>query len=141
MLPQPYVTTVMANNENVRIALDVTKEWEKLSGSDSTVVTGVVVVNTEYYKNNKEAVDKFVQEYKNSVEYVNNNVDSAAQLVEDFDIFKAAIAKKAIPNCNITFINGNEMKTKINNYLKVLYDENEASVGGKLPEDDFYAGL
>ena len=58
-----------------------------------------------------------------------------------FDIFKAAIAKKAIPNCNITFINGNEMKTKINNYLKVLYDENEASVGGKLPEDDFYAGL
>ena len=115
MLPQPYVTTVMANNENVRIALDVTKEWEKLSGSDSTVVTGVVVVN--------------------------NNVDSAAQLVEDFDIFKAAIAKKAIPNCNITFINGNEMKTKINNYLKVLYDENEASVGGKLPEDDFYAGL
>ncbi len=141
MLPQPYVTTVMANNENVRVALDVTKEWEKLSGSDSTVITGVVVVNTEYYKNNKEAVDKFVEEYKNSVEYVNNNVDEAAQLVEDFDIFKAAIAKKAIPNCNITFINGNEMKTKINNYLKVLYDENEASIGGQLPKDDFYVGL
>lgn len=141
MLPQPYVTTVMANNENVRIALDVTKEWEKLSGSDSTVVTGVVVVNTEYYNNNKEAVDKFVEEYKASVKYVNDNVDAAAQLVEDFDIFKAAVAKKAIPNCNITFINGNEMKTKINNYLKVLYEENEASVGGKLPNNNFYAGL
>lgn len=138
MLPQPYVTTVLANNANARVALDVTKEWEKLAGSDSTVVTGVVVVNTDYYKNNKQAVDKFVEEYKKSVDYVNSNVDAAAQLVEDFDIFKAAVAKKAIPACNITFINGSQMKTKINSYLKVLFDENGASVGGKLPDDGFY---
>lgn len=138
MLPQPYVTTVLANNSNARIALDVTKEWEKLAGSDSTVVTGVVVVNTEYYKNNRQAVDRFVEEYKKSADYVNANVDEAAQLVEDFDIFKAAVAKMAIPACNITFINGSQMKTKISNYLKVLFDENEAAVGGKLPDDGFY---
>lgn len=138
MLPQPYVTTVLANNSNARVALDVTKEWEKLAGSDSTVVTGVVVVNTEYYKNNRQAVDRFVEEYKKSADYVNANVDEAAQLVEDFGIFKAAVAKMAIPACNITFINGSQMKTKISNYLKVLFDENEAAVGGKLPDDGFY---
>lgn len=138
MLPQPYVTTVMMNNENVRVALDVTKEWENLAGSDSTVVTGVVVVNTDYYKNNKEAVETFVKEYKESVTFVNSNVENAAQLVEEFDIFKAAVAKKAIPNCNITFINGNEMKTKIENYLKVLYNENPDSIGGNMPDASFY---
>lgn len=138
MLPQPYVTTVQMNNPDARIALDVTEEWEKLEGSDSTVVTGVIVVNTEYYKDNKAAVDQFMTEYKESVEYVNANVDAAAQLVEEFDIFKAAVAKKAIPECNITFITGNEMKNKVNSYLQVLYDENAAAVGGKMPGNEFY---
>ena len=54
MLPQPYVTTVMAANSDVRIALDVTKEWEKLSTDGSTVVTGVIAVNADYYEKNKE---------------------------------------------------------------------------------------
>lgn len=138
MLPQPYVTTVQMNNPNARIALDVTEEWEKLEGSGSTVVTGVIVVNTEYYKDNKAAVEEFMTEYRESVEYVNSNVDAAAQLVEEFDIFKVAVAKKAIPECNITFITGNEMKTKVNSYLQVLYDENAAAVGGKMPGEEFY---
>lgn len=138
MLPQPYVTTIMMNNSNVRIALDVTAEWEKLAGSESTVVTGVIVVNADYYENNKAAVEKFMEEYKASVEYVVGNVDDAANLVEKFDIFKAAVAKKAMPYCNITYVTGNNMKTKVENYLKVLYDENPAAVGGAMPDNSFY---
>jgi NitT/TauT family transport system substrate-binding protein len=79
-----------------------------------------------------------MEEYKKSASYVNENVDAAAQLVEDFDIFKAAVAKKAIPYCNITFVTGSEMKTKVTNYLNVLYQANPDSIGGKMPADDFY---
>lgn len=138
MLPQPYATTVLMNNQKARIALDVTKEWENKSNGANTVVTGVIVVNTDYYNSNKANVDKFMEEYKTSVEFVNANVDEAASYVEEFDIFKAAVAKKAIPNCNITFITGDDMKNKVSSYLKVLYDSNPASVGGKMPEDNFY---
>ena len=138
MLPQPYVTTVMMQNATVKIALDVTAEWEKYTGSDSSVVTGVVVVNTEFASKNPEAVSEFISEYKESVSFVNANVDEAAQLVENFDIFKAAVAKKAIPYCNITFIEGREMKTKVSSYLKVLYDQNPDSIGGMMPSDNFY---
>lgn len=139
MLPQPYAATVLMQQPDIRIALDVTEEWEKLNGSDSTVVTGVLVVNTEFYKNNRQAVDDFLKEYKESVQYVNSNVDGAAQLVEDFDIFKAAVAKKAIPKCNITLITGQEMQDKVEKYLKVLYDANPNAVGGQMPDDGFYA--
>mgnify|MGYP000034244259 FL=1 len=138
MLPQPYAATVLMQQPDTRIALDVTEEWEKLNGSDSTVVTGVLVVNTEFYKNNRQAVDDFLKEYKSSVQYVNSNVDSAAQLVEDFDIFKAAVAKKAIPKCNITLITGQEMQDKVEKYLKVLCDANPNAVGGQMPDDGFY---
>lgn len=138
MLPQPYVTSVMMNNDKIRIALDVTKEWEKLTGGNSTVVTGVVVVNTQYAKENPKAVASFVKDYKASVEFVNSNVEEAARLVESAGIFKEAVARTAIPYCNITFISGDEMKEKVNAYLRVLFDENPASVGGAMPAGDFW---
>ena len=131
--------TVMAANSDVRIALDVTKEWENLSTDGSTVVTGVIAVNADYYEKNKAAVAKFMEEYENSVDFVNSNVDTAAEYVEEFGIFKAAVAKKAIPYCNITFIKSNEMKTRINQYLTILYESNPSSVGGSMPDDNFYA--
>ena len=138
MLPQPYVTTVMDSNPNVRIAIDVTKEWEKLTGGASTVVTGVIAVNTDYYNNNKAVIDKFMEEYRTSTQYVVENVEVSSNYVEKFGIFKTEVAKKAIPYCNITFISGDEMKEKIQSYLEVLYKENPASVGGKMPDENFY---
>lgn len=65
-----------------------------------------------------------MEEYETSVDFVNSNVDTAAEYVEEFGIFKAAVAKKAIPYCNITFIKSNEMKTRINQYLTILYESN-----------------
>ena len=47
MLPQPYVTTVMMNNDKVRIALDIEKEWVA-KNEGSGVVTGVLVVNSQF---------------------------------------------------------------------------------------------
>jgi NitT/TauT family transport system substrate-binding protein len=138
MLPQPYVTTVMMNNDKVKIALDVAKEWEAISKDGSSVVTGVVVVRSEFLENNKEAVDAFLAEYATSATYVNTNVEEASALVEKFDIFKAAVIRKAMPFCNITFLQGEEMKTKVNGYLTVLYNQNPQAVGGTLPADDFY---
>lgn len=137
MLPQPYVTTVQMTNDKVRIALDVTKEWEALN-ADSSVVTGVVVVNKKFADENREAVEAFLTEYQDSVNFVNANVEEASTLVEKYGIVKAPVAKQAIPYCNITLIRGEEMKNKINGYLKVLFDQKPESVGGMLPDEGFY---
>ena len=138
MLPQPYVTTVMMQNDKLRIALDVTKEWEELSDNGSSVVTGVVVVKSDFLEENKTAVDAFLEEYETSVAFVNENLEEASDIVESFDIVKAAVAKKAIPYCNITLIEGEEMKEKISGYLNVLHEQAPNSVGGNLPTDEFY---
>jgi|BioPla2DNA2_1021312.scaffolds.fasta_scaffold00876_3 NitT/TauT family transport system substrate-binding protein len=137
MLPQPYVTTVMMNNDKVRIALDIEREWTA-QNNNSGVVTGVVVVNSEFLENNPEAVEKFLAEYELSTDFVNNEVDIAADLVEKHGLFKAAVAKKAIPYCNITLIRDSEMKEMVQGYLSVLYEQNPNAVGGSMPGDDFY---
>lgn len=141
MLPQPFVTTAQTKSDTIRVALDLTEEWDKLqTGSEapSTLITGVVVARREFVEQNPEAVSAFMDHYKDSVDFVNSNVDDAAQLVGQYDIVTAEVAQKAIPECNITFIEGSEMKDKLSGYLAVLLEQNPQSVGGALPADDFY---
>lgn len=137
MLPQPYVTIAQNSDENIRVALDVTKEWEK-NDKDSTVVTGVVVARKAFIDEHPKEFEAFLSEYKASALYANDNVDDTAALLEKFDIFKAVVAKKAIPQCNVTFITGSEMQTKVLSYLSVLFDANPASVGGSLPDENLF---
>lgn len=137
MLPQPYVTVAQSNVEGLNIALNLTDEWGKIEGSGA-LVTGVLVARTEFVEKHPDAVKKMLNEYAASSEYVNANIDDAAALVEEFDIFKAAIAKKAIPYCNIKVITGDEMRTSLSSYLAVLFEQNAKAVGGKLPDDAFY---
>jgi len=137
MLPQPYVTVAMTQNDKLRIALSVTEEWEAVN-SDSTVVTGVLVVRKSFAEQNPELIEDFLKEYEASAQYANENTDSCAELVEKYEIFKAAIAKKAIPYCNITFLSGDEMKQNIMGYLTTLYQQNPAAVGGALPDEEIF---
>ncbi len=136
VLPQPYVTVAMTQNENLRIVFDLTEEWEKIDGTQ--LVTGVTVVRNEFIEEHPEAVAKFMADYAASVEYVNNNVEDAAALVEKYDIVKAPVAQKAIPYCNIVCQTGDDMKANVTAYLNVLFNSDPTSVGGELPDDSFY---
>ncbi len=137
MLPQPYVTVAAGQVEGLTVALDMTEEWNRL-GNGSTLITGALAVRSEFAERYPEQLAAFLEEYKASTEYVNANVEQAAQLVEKYGIFKAAVAAKAIPYCNITYIAGEDMKAAVSGYLKVLFDQNPKAVGGSLPGEDFY---
>lgn len=140
ILPQPFVTAACTQNEALNVVLDLTKEWSKLQGdSGSMMVTGVTIARTEWMEENPEQVTLFLKEHNASTEYVNSNVEAAAELVVKYGIIeKAPIAKKAIPECNITCMTGEDMKAALEGYLSVLYEQNPQSVGGKLPGETFY---
>ncbi len=135
MLPQPFVTVASTQIEGLKTVLSLNDEWD---GADGKLVTGVIVVRNEFLKEHPDTVAAFLDEYKASTEYVNTNIDDAANMIEALDIVKAQIAKKAIPYCNITFIEGQEMKNALSSYLNTLNEINPKSIGGKLPGDDFY---
>lgn len=137
MLPQPYVTVASGKVQGLKVALDLNEEWKKVNNG-SSIVTGVIVARDEFINNNPEAIKNFLSEFKASAETVNGNVIESAKLVEKFGIFAANVAEKAIPQCNITYIAGEDMKTPVNTYLGVLYEQNPQSVGGTLPKDDFF---
>ncbi len=140
LLPQPFVTIAQTKNDKIRIALDLTDEWDKLQEEDNkgAMITGVIVARKEFVEKNPEAVERFLDLYKESVEYVVHSVPEAASLIEKYDIVPAAVAEKALPYCNIVFIEGKEMKEKLSGYLNILKEQNPKSIGGEVPADEFY---
>ena len=140
LLPQPFVTSVLNQNENVKVVLDLTQEWNKVTEGKSDLTMGCIVVQKEFAEEHPQEMKAFLEEYQASVEYITNeaNLDDAAELVEKADIIQAAVAKKALPECNIVFIVGEEMKSISDGFLQVIYDSVPALVGGALPEEDFY---
>lgn len=137
MLPQPFVTSALAQTEGLRVALNLNDEWQKAAGSK--LVTGVLVVRSDVVENNPDAFATFMDEYAASVEKANADVEGTATLCEQYGIVaKAALAQKALPQCNIVFETGDEMKTDLTNYYQVLFDADPASVGGTMPDDAFY---
>ena len=137
LLPQPFATTAIMKNPSIRIALDLNKEWDKVS-PESALLTGVVVARTEFVEKEGAAVERFLEEYGKSTAWVNENVAESSLMIGNLGIVTAQVAEKALPYCNIVCITGPEMKERLSGYLEVLYNANAKSVGGVLPGEDFY---
>ena len=143
MLPEPNVTALLMKNPDIRIALDITEEWTNaVEGTEyekSVLSMGCIIVNKDFAVSQKAAFDSFLEEYEKSVQYVNENVSQAAQLVEKYEIMSSAqAAEQAIPNCNIVYVDGEEMEQSITDFFQVLFDANPKSIGGEMPGEDFY---
>lgn len=140
MLPEPNVTSTLAGNDNLCIALNLTEEWNKVCSTE--LVQGVVIARKSFVNEHPEAIEQFLREYEKSSAFVNENIDEAAKLIVDVGILgNVEIAKKAIPNCNISFSKGEAMHKAVEGMLAVLFEANPKSIGGKLPDKDFYYGI
>lgn len=139
ILPQPFVTQVGMKDSDLKILIDLNKEWEIASNKSSVLSMGCLVINKEFAEKNSDFVTEFLKAYEQSVNFVNSNPAEAAVLVEKNEIIKnAALVEKAIPYCNIVYKNAQDAKNEINTFLKVLFDSDNKSVGGKLPDESFY---
>ena len=139
ILPEPFATATLIQNSNLQRKISITEEWKK-SFDGGELPTAVTIVRKSYAKEHPEIVKAFLDEEKESIAAVEKDVQKTAELVVKQRILeKEALAAKAIPNCNIRFIDGEEMKKALEQYYQVLFESNPKSVGGALPEEGFYA--
>lgn len=138
ILPQPFVTTLCAQNDSVKTVLSLCDEWDKLN-NDSRMITGVTIVRNDFAKENPEAVRQFMEDHKESAQLAMDDVEKTGELVADAGIIpNPVLASKAIPDCNITYIDGAEQKSLLQGYLKAIFDFDAKLLGGSIPGDDFY---
>ena len=141
VLPQPYVTAAGLKDDTLRVALDLTAEWDKVAPAGS-LVQGCVVVRKAFADEHPNEVKAFLTEYQASIEYLTAEPEQAGQMIQDAGIFaKAAVAAKAIPNCNVCFVSGADMQAPLTEFLTALSTVAPQSIGGEVPGDDFYCIL
>ena len=137
MMPEPNVTATMVKNDQLRVALDLTEEWNKVC--DSELVQGVLIARRGFVNEHEALIKKLTEDYAKAAETVNTGSDEACQMIVDAEVLPALpIAKAAIPRCNIVFITGEKMKKAASAMYEVLFSFDPKSVGGKLPGDDLY---
>lgn len=139
VLPQPFTTATLIKNEALSAPIDLTDVWNEYVTDGSQFVLATTIVRREFAEAHPAAVADFVERHAASVEAVNADPAAAAALVVQAGIIEAEpVAAKAIPECNIVCITGAEMKDALVGYLQVLFDADPSSVGGALPEEDYY---
>lgn len=138
LLPEPYVSTVLAKNPDVSVKIDINKEWQKIFGEDAGMPMGVTVVSNDFAAN-KADMDQLIADYSASVDYVTTDTDAAAaDIVAQGIVGAEAVAKSAIPRCGISFITGEQCKTILDDYFDVMFESNPDSLGGAIPDDAIF---
>ncbi|MCL2575367.1 MAG: ABC transporter substrate-binding protein [Defluviitaleaceae bacterium] len=138
MLPEPFATTTVNRVDGLEYALDLTEEWNKIS-PDAGLIMTTVIARREFVEQNPDLVEIFMMELESSVNFTNNSVEQAAELAVTYDIIPAApVARLAIPRSNIVFITGGQFETYVTNILEVFYNHNPVSIGGQMPNADFF---
>ena len=142
MLPVPAATALLVKDSGVREAVSLSDAWQELEGS--SLPMGCVVARTEYIEENPLGVEAFLAAYEKSINYISDPANSAdaAALVAQYEFApNDKVAAKAIPQCSLTFVTGQEMKTMLEDYYSILFQAEPKSIGGGLPYDSFYYGV
>ncbi|MFP4526531.1 MAG: ABC transporter substrate-binding protein [Bacteroidales bacterium] len=137
VISEPMVSMVKNRNNQIRSILSLNDEWKKVTGIE--IPQTALLVKSDFSKQNQEWINIFLEEYRESIEWVNNNPEKAAKLIVKNNILEdIQTAEEAIPGCNMKFKFAEESKKTIIQYLEIFYNMNPDIVGGKIPDDEFF---
>ncbi len=137
VIAEPMVSLVMQRNNSVKVIFDLSEEWVTFQGAPMAVTA--FMAKREVIQNNQLVVQNLMKSYESSVNWVNQNPDSAARLIVKYDILPDyGVAINAIPRAGLKFVRAKEVKKQIEDYLNIFYRMNPDIIGGKLPDEDFY---
>lgn len=136
LLPEPFVTSLLTQDNAFSIAVDLTAAWEASTGA--LLPMGGIAVRRAFAEENPQAVEAFLKEYAQSVSYANELPEQAALLIEQYDIMRADIAAQAIPRANIVLVTGGEMRQALVSFYEAIMEIDAALIGGSMPDDAFY---
>lgn len=139
ILPQPFATVAMMQDQEMSVNFPLENAWKEYSPDGSGIATGVTIVRKAFAEEHPAAVAQFVLDHQASVQSAEEDPASAAALIEEYGIVKAAVAQQVIENFNpMVATTGEAMQTWVSGYLEMLYEIAPDAVGGKLPDEGFY---
>ncbi len=139
IMPEPSLTMVKKKVKGAKVVLDLQTEWQKMTGSDLSYPQASLYAKGELVKNNPEFISAFLEKYAASINKIVQDPEAAGKKAATYlSTPPAPIIAKSIPGGNLKWVGASKARESLENYLKVLLASNPKTVGGKLPDEDFY---
>ncbi|MCR5764172.1 MAG: ABC transporter substrate-binding protein [Treponema sp.] len=139
LVPEPFATAAQSKNPEIIRALDIQKIYQQIQNTKEIYPMTLIVANAEFAQEHADILKSFLKSYKGSSEWTKANPEKAGKLAEQASIgLTASVAEKAIPNCAYMFESATKGRESVESLLRVFMSFNSASIGGKLPDEEFY---
>lgn len=145
LVPEPFATVALIKGKDagVRKVFDPSASDEiKKEFNNTNFPMTVLVCNKKSLETKAQLISEYLKDYKAAVEWTCANPAEAGELVEKHTLgLNAKIAAASIPNGRYCFVPAEDSVAQMEKLLALFLKENEESVGGKLPEKNFYFSM
>ena len=139
MMPEPMLTTVLSKKPDTRIVVDVQERWRKAYGTGEGYPQASLVVSAAFAENHPQYLSSFIEAFSRSVVSVNADPAAAGTMAALMSPeLNASIVASAVPRMNLLYRSAAETRSEIEAYYMVLKSFDPGTIGGQLPDDDFY---
>lgn len=138
VVPEPILTTVMNKNSNIKIILELNKEWANINGVDKGYPQSTLIIKESFYNENKKIANKVLESIEDSVKWVNENQSEVGDICETVGVtIDKNIVEKALERANLKFYNIKDTKDEYRIYFKFLEDSEQSGEGNTEYEQVF----
>lgn len=139
VLSEPLVTMVRNKNPSVETIFNLETEWKKVFNEEFAIPQTSLVVRSSFADENHDLVRSYIEKYMIYCQKVVDNPEKAAPLAVSNNILPDILtAVQSIPGCNMRVEPSWLVKEKVYEYLKVFYNFNPESIGGRVPDETFF---
>lgn len=139
IIAEPLATNVLMKKEDTKFIFSLNEEWSKLSGGSQGYPQSSLIIKSDLLENEREFVEKFLKEYEESSNWASNNPENLGDYAEDLEIAVPIDAIiKGQDRMNMKFVDTKDCKDEYELYFKAMLDFAPDSIGGKLPDEEFY---
>ncbi len=136
VISEPLASLAIQNNPALRRIFSMNDEWNRFEGIP--IAETAFMAKAEVLENHREMVEKLLDSYAVSTEWVNSHPDSAAALIVRYGILPDSVAAlHAIPRINLKFARAGAVEQEVREYFEVFYKMNPDIIGGKMPDENF----
>lgn len=146
LLAEPAISMALRKTKSFPVSLvapdlfrsvDLQNEWGALfKNSGDVPEAGIAVMG---HVKDEHLIKRFQQEYEKSLEWYKANPKEAGVLVaKNIDMLDKDAVADSISHVRLKGADALKVKEELEFFFEVLMQEEPKSIGGKLPDDDFY---
>lgn len=138
VIAEPSLSVLKTKVDAVNVVVDFQEQWGELYGVTSYPQASLFV-HKDLINNHSEVIEPLLAQIETSVDFANQSpAEMAKEAVETGLEIPEPIIVASTSNSNLIFKTAEEAKDEIQLYLEKLYEFDPKTVGGNLPDDNFY---